>query len=132
MNFVKLKLWCKDKNEWESNDWVITKDNKIFQMEFNSFQFELDKETHVLVPYIGERDMYGKEIYFKDFVVVSEGYDDNIGLTKFHKKCKAIVEYEDGGYYLKDTETLKEVPQLYNWNEIEVIGTSLENKRDCS
>lgn len=61
---MKFRVWCKNKNEWEKSDVLLTQDGKLIDYN-NRIQ---SQENHVICPFTGELDSTGKEIYEGDIL----------------------------------------------------------------
>ena len=76
MREIKFRLWCKNKEEWESNDWILMPNGDIFDRENRIF---MRKDNHVLMQYTGLKDKEGNDIYEGDIVE----WEDGIGEVYF-------------------------------------------------
>ena len=68
MREIKFRVWCKNKNEWESDYWHLTPDGQMIDVLHNQ---PLKHDNHVLMQYTGLKDKNGKEIYEGDIVKIT-------------------------------------------------------------
>lgn len=127
----KFRLWCKNKNEWESNDWAILPNGSLAEIRNNRL-IPISNKTHILIKYIGLRDKNGKEIYEGD-IVKRERY------TSYDEYCnveelKGVITMYDYAWCVNQKYNNKPyVTPLFIENEfgdlskIEVIGNIYEN-----
>jgi len=78
----KFRLWCKNKKEWESDDWVLLPNGDVIEARRN---IVLNPEIHILEQYIGLKDKNKKEIYNGDKV-------------KIFAKFIRTIEFKNGGF----------------------------------
>ena len=46
---MKYKLWCKNKNEWEKDSWVILPNGNIAWIEYGNIVGCANPKNHILV-----------------------------------------------------------------------------------
>ena len=44
---MKYKLWCKDKNEWEKDNWVILPDGDLMWIEYGNLVGGVYMKNHI-------------------------------------------------------------------------------------
>lgn len=116
MREIKFRLWCKNKNDWESNDWAILPDGSLVEIKSNGV-IPISNKTHRLMQYTGLKDKNGKEIYEGDIV-----------RTKRESKIKGYVTMYQGCWCICHYYTYYKL--FYSFADaepIEVIGNIYEN-----
>jgi len=129
MKETKLKLWCKNKNEWEKNNWCLTKNGMLLDLDQNAI---MDRNTHILVEDIGLKDVKGKDIYngyiLKSIVKIN---DSGNSFVKNYKYFIGVVEFKYNSYILFLNNFDYYNVKFDNFNEcqkhLEIIGNIYEN-----
>lgn len=81
---MNLKFRCWDKENKEM-DWVrrLEWDNSFFYIEPEQYSDLFTLEDYDLMPYIGVKDSFGKEIYVSDIVRAESSYEVLYGIVRF-------------------------------------------------
>lgn len=117
---MKYRLWCKDKNEWEKDDWVILPNGNLMWVEYGNLVGGVYMKNHVLVRSTGIKDIKGKEIYEGDIIKYWDSFYDNYKL--------AIVEFYKSTFSIKNKRIEWHIGQMDEFDEMEVVGNIYENK----
>lgn len=108
---TKFRLWCENKKEWERNNWVVTRNGALFDIDQKVF---MKRETHVLEQFTGKTDKNSIEVYVGDVV-------------RLAGSCTSEVFFRDGSYAVHGLNYFSKenvICFLYDYqsDEIEVIG----------
>ena len=117
---MKYRLWCKDKNEWEKDSWVILPNGNLMWVEYGNLVGGVYMKNHVLVKSTGFKDIEGKEIYEGDIIRYWDNFDERYKL--------AIIKFDKGSFIM--------INDRINWNigvtnkddKIRIVGNIYENK----
>jgi len=106
-----FRLWCSNRNEWESDQWAILPNGDI--VELYSLRV-MSKETHTLLTFSGFYDIDSRPIYEGDI------FDDGSYCIKLEGRFFKIwlTKDKDGNNYYED---------IFPNNE-EVVGNIFENE----
>ncbi|MFA5669904.1 MAG: YopX family protein [Candidatus Cloacimonas sp.] len=116
-------VWCKNKNEWEADECVLTRDGKLIDIKYMK---ELNLENHTIYRYIGKTDIEGNKIYADCSIVEFEYYDMDV--DSGWVKAKSVITFDD-----EDLMYLIAIDgELCNFKQhdivnLRVIGTLQEN-----
>ena len=116
----KFRVWCKNKNQWETDYCVLTSDGVLLHRVRNMW-VPLNRDAHIVVFSTGLNDKNGKEIFESDIVK-----------AKDHEPSTYRIEFIDGGYCLTNPK-LEGYPLDINilypsiGCQIEVIGNTYDN-----
>ena len=117
---MKYRLWCKDKNEWEKDSWVILPNGNLMWVEYGNLVGGVYMKNHVLVKSTGFKDIEGKEIYEGDIIRYWDGAEERYKL--------AVIKFYAGRFIM--------INDRINWNigatnkddKIKIVGNIYENK----
>ena len=107
---MKHQLWCKDNNEWEKDEWLITPDGKPYDLQRRTCY---RPDTHILVTGI---EIHNK-IYFAGDILKC-----NLDDMLFE------VEPENGNWVANNYRiTSNGYKFISSWIELQYIGSIYEN-----
>jgi len=95
---IKFRLWCENKQEWESDDWHILPNGIIVE---SKSERKMNLKSHILEQFTGLLDCKGKEIYEGDIVE-----------PKYNHISPFEVKFEEGKFNISG----------YAYKQCEVIG----------
>lgn len=119
---MKYKLWCKNKNEWEKDSWVILPNGNIAWIEYGNIVGCANPKNHILVRSTGLKDINDKYIYEGDII-------KSVSIIHKDEQPVSIIKWDRGQYDVFDNEG-SWISSLYKYmmvNNIEVIGNVYEN-----
>ena len=109
----EFRVWCKDKNDWESHGTCVRSDGQILHLD-NGKIMPLRPDTHIVQFFTGMIDKNGKRIW--------EG--SNCKVTRACVLVYGSIIFENGAFVFKDKHTDSRI-LLYslasNNYEIEVL-----------
>jgi uncharacterized phage protein (TIGR01671 family) len=110
MREIKFRLWCKNKNEWEKDRWVVEPFGYISEFKTG---IEMNPDTHILEQFTGLHDKNGKEIYEADRYMYTPGNKDaEYGEIVYGNGCFWCKRYQDNTDF-----------ELYSMvKDIEIVG----------
>ena len=117
---MKYRLWCKDKNEWEKDNWVILPNGDLMWVEYRYLVSGVYMKNHILVKSTGVKDIEGKEIYEGDIIKYWDSFYDDYKL--------AVVEFYKSTFIIKNHRIEWHIGQMDEFDEMEVVGNIYENK----
>ena len=117
---MKYRLWCKDKNEWEKDSWVILPNGNLMWVEYGNLVGGVYMKNHVLVKSTEFKDIEEKEIYEWDIIRYWDGAEERYKL--------AVIKFYGGRFIM--------INDRINWSlyftdendEIKIVGNIYENK----
>ena len=117
---MKYKLWCKNKNEWEKDNWVILPNGDLMWVEYGNLVGRVYMKNHILVKSTEFKDIEGKEIYEGDIIRYWDNFDERYKL--------AIIKFDKGSFIMTN--------DIINWNigatnkddKIRIVGNIYENE----
>ena len=117
---MKYKLWCKDKNEWEKDSWVILPNGNLMWVEYGNLVGGVYMKNHVLVKSTEFKDIEGKEIYEGDIIRYWDNFDERYEL--------AIIKFDKGSFIMANDRINWNIGLTYENDEIKIVGNIYENK----
>jgi len=105
MREIKFRLWCNNKQEWESDSWILNKEGFIFDVQK---QQHMRRETHILGQFTGLKDMNGGDIYEGDMLREPDGvlwsvyFDADLGQWYCKSKTDSVSLME----FIDDSEVI--------------------------
>jgi len=127
----KFRVWCKDRNEWESHSTCLRSDGQLLHLD-NGRIMPLGKDNHVVEFYTGLHDSKrtaeypeGQPIYEGDVVrrtcdLVGAEDDGFIGIVKY--QCAAFylesLDGKDGRYLWDDVQELEVICNIHDNPEL--------------
>ena len=117
---MKYKLWCKDKNEWEKDNWVILPNGDLMWVEYGNLVGRVYMKNHILVRSTGFKDIEGKEIYEGDIIRYWDYFEESYKL--------AVIKLDEGGFSAISDRTNWYLYLADEGDEIRIVGNIFENK----
>ena len=117
---MKYRLWCKDKNEWEKDSWVILPNGNLMWVEYGNLVGGVYMKNHVLVKSTGFKDIEGKEIYEGDIIRYWDNFDERYKL--------AIIKFDKGGFIITNNRINWDIGLTNKDDKIKIVGNIYENK----
>ena len=117
---MKYRLWCKDKNEWEKDSWVILPNGNLMWVEYGNLVGGVYMKNHVLVKSTGFKDIEGKEIYEGDIIRYWDNFDERYKL--------AIIKFDKGSFIMTNDRINWDIGVTNKDDKIKIVGNIYENK----
>ena len=117
---MKYRLWCKDKNEWEKDSWVILPNGNLMWVEYGNLVGGVYMKNHVLVKSTGFKDIEGKEIYEGDIIRYWDNFDEHYRL--------AVIKLDKGGFIITNNRINWNIGLTNKDDKIKIVGNIYENK----
>ena len=117
---MKYRLWCKDKNEWEKDSWVILPNGNLMWVEYGNLVGGVYMKNHVLVKSTGFKDIEGKEIYEGDIIRYWDNFDERYKL--------AIIKFDKGSFIMTNDRINWDIGLTNKDDKIKIVGNIYENK----
>ena len=117
---MKYRLWCKDKNEWEKDSWVILPNGNLMWVEYGNLVGGVYMKNHVLVKSTGFKDIEGKEIYEGDIIRYWDNFDEHYKL--------AVIKLDKGGFIITNNRINWNIGLTNKDDKIKIVGNIYENK----
>ena len=117
---MKYKLWCKNKNEWEKDSWVILPDGDLMWVEYGNLVGGVYMKNHVLVRSTEFKDIDGKEIYEGDIIRYWDNFDERYKL--------AIIKFGKGSFIMTNDRINWNIGVTNKDDKVKIVGNIYENK----
>ena len=117
---MKYRLWCKDKNEWEKDDWVILPNGNLMWVEYGNLVGGVYMKNHILVRSTEFKDIEGKEIYEGDIIRYWDNFDERYKL--------AIIKFTKGSFIMTNDRINWDIGVTNKDDKIKIVGNIYENK----
>ena len=117
---MKYRLWCKDKNEWEKDSWVILPNGNLMWVEYGNLVGGVYMKNHVLVKSTGFKDIEGKEIYEGDIIRYWDGAEERYKL--------AVIKFYAGRFIMINDRINWDIGLTNKDDKIKIVGNIYENK----
>ena len=117
---MKYKLWCKDKNEWEKDSWVILPNGNLMWVEYGNLVRGVYMKNHVLVRSTEFKDIDGKEIYEGDIIRYWDNFDERYKL--------AIIKFDKGSFIMTNDRINWNIGVTNKDDKVKIVGNIYENK----
>ena len=117
---MKYKLWCKDRNEWEKDDWVILPNGNLMWVEYGNLVGGVYMKNHILVKSTGIKDIEGKEIYEGDIIEYWDNFDEDYKL--------AIIKFDKGSFIMINDTINWNIGAINKDDKVRIVGNIYENE----
>ena len=117
---MRYRLWCKDKNEWEKDSWVILPNGNLMWVEYGNLVGGVYMKNHILVRSTEFKDIEGKEIYEGDIIRYWDNFDERYKL--------AIIKFNKGSFIMTNDRINWDVGLINKDDKIKIVGNIYENK----
>ena len=117
---MKYRLWCKDKNEWEKDSWVILPNGNLMWVEYGNLVGGVYMKNHILVRSTEFKDIEGKEIYEGDIIRYWDNFDEHYKL--------AVIKLDKGGFIITNNRINWNIGLTNKDDKIKIVGNIYENK----
>ena len=117
---MKYRLWCKDKNEWEKDSWVILPNGNLMWVEYGNLVGGVYMKNHVLVKSTEFKDIEEKEIYEGDIIRYWDNFDEHYKL--------AVIKLDKGGFIITNNRINWNIGLTNKDDKIKIVGNIYENK----
>ena len=117
---MKYKLWCKDKNEWEKDSWVILPNGNLMWVEYGNLVGGVYMKNYILVKSTGVKDIEGKEIYEGDIIRYWDNFDERYKL--------AIIKFDKGSFIMANDRINWDIGVTNKDDKVKIVGNIYENK----
>ena len=116
---MKYKLWCKNKNEWEKDNWVILPNGDLMWVEYGNLVGGVYMKNHVLVRSTEFKDIEGKEIYEGDIIRYWDNFDERYKL--------GIIKFDKGSFIMTNDRINWNIGVTNKDDKIRIVGNIYEN-----
>ena len=117
---MRYRLWCKDKNEWEKDSWVILPNGNLMWVEYGNLVGGVYMKNHILVRSTEFKDIDGKEIYEGDIIRYWDNFDERYKL--------AIIKFDKGSFIMTNDRINWNIGLTNKDDKIKIVGNIYENK----
>ena len=117
---MRYRLWCKDKNEWEKDSWVILPNGNLMWVEYGNLVGGVYMKNHILVRSTEFKDIEGKEIYEGDIIRYWDNFDERYKL--------AIIKLNKGSFIMTNDRINWDIGVTNKDDKIRIVGNIYENK----
>ena len=117
---MRYRLWCKDRNEWEKDDWVILPNGNLMWVEYGNLVGGVYMKNHILVRSTEFKDIEGKEIYEGDIIRYWDNFDE--------RYKSAIIKFDKGSFIMTNDRINWDIGLINKDDKIKIVGNIYENK----
>ncbi len=125
MRQIKFRVWCTNKNEWETDMCTITPDGFLYDPVKKQ---SMSRETHILEQFTGLKDESNNEIWEGDIVETRMNHHGKPLIHMFH----SIIRYNENvgcwQIFYKNIENKFVYDNIGFRYFLKVIGNIHENK----
>lgn len=116
---MKYKLWCKNKNEWEKDSWLITSNGDVVWEKGGGIIDYCNMKNHILIRSTGIKDINEQEIFEGDILkckLYNSKYENYI----------IIWDKDDASFDALNKDKSNFMCSTI-WNQFEIVGNIFEN-----
>ena len=117
---MRYRLWCKDKNEWEKDSWVILPNGNLMWVEYGNLVGGVYMKNHILVRSTEFKDIEGKEIYEGDIIRYWDNFDERYKFT--------VIKFDKGSFIMTNDRINWNIGVTNKDDKIKIVGNIYENK----
>lgn len=125
MQEIKFKVWDKTKNQWlniESDTYSMDLWGNLAEVYVSTGELEIDYLKNIeLAPYIGVKDIHGKDIHSGDYIRNEYG------------RVAEVVWFQSPSYIGWDLKAINSEGKIVEsrlWSDLEIIGNKYEGLKE--